>query len=702
MKATIKLFLAASLALTGLFACTKPQPEPEPEPTVTLSVAPATLSLEVGTTGKVTATVEPSGTAVTWTSSDKNVATVADGVVTAVGAGKATITATAEDKTATCEVTVTEAPIQYSITLSDEILSLEAGQTATITATVSPEGTPVQWGSTNEEVATVEDGVVTALTPGDVTITASAGDVTAQCLLTVREKEIIDDGEGVAIDLCESLTYNGPWQSEGEVVLDMEDKTQGGASLATTMPDGGVIIFQKPFETPIDASSIDPDKAVLSMDVWIEDISKLNLGGNPEASQFEISSNPNPDQEEVSWPVSEWDLKNGWNHIELRFKGAKRNGDIDMSQIRRVRWYHVTNIGAMTIKIDDLRIVEREEEIDEGEGVLIDGCESLSDNGPWQTSGDLLLDMEDKTQGGASLSTTLTEGDQVQIIFQKPYETAIDASSIDPEKAVLSMDVWFEDITKLNLGGNVEASQFEISSSHNADQNEVSWPVSEWNIKNGWNHIELRFKGAKHNDEIDMSQIRRIRWYHAAKIGSTTIKIDNIRIVEREPANQDKPSDPNAIYIHHCEDVTGWHNVSFTVDSENHQEGKGCLSTTVGGDFVWIMNLGEAIDCSRFNRENGTLALDLYVSSAAGMKLSDGGNQIELSSTTNDDDHEYSWGLNAGSLVDGWNHLELKLSDAGISGGEPDMAAINHFRFYHVGWSADGAVTVKIDNIRLH
>ena len=132
MKAPFKLFLAACIALTGLFACTKPEPKPEPKPTVTLSVAPATLSLEVGTTGKVTATVEPSGTAVTWTSSDKNVATVADGVVTAVGAGKATITATAEDKTATCEVTVTEAPIQYSITLSDEILSLEAGQTATL------------------------------------------------------------------------------------------------------------------------------------------------------------------------------------------------------------------------------------------------------------------------------------------------------------------------------------------------------------------------------------------------------------------------------------------------------------------------------------------------------------------------------------------------------------------------------------------
>ena len=73
-----------------------------------------TLPLTVGDTETLTATVAPtdaSNKAVTWKSSKESVATVdADGKVTAVGAGTATITVTTTDgeKTATCKVTVTE------------------------------------------------------------------------------------------------------------------------------------------------------------------------------------------------------------------------------------------------------------------------------------------------------------------------------------------------------------------------------------------------------------------------------------------------------------------------------------------------------------------------------------------------------------------------------------------------------------------
>ena len=83
-------------------------------PVTGITLNTTTASLEVGKTTTLTATVEPSDAtnkSVTWRSSDNSVATVAaDGTVTAVKAGTATITATAEgdnSKFATCTVTVT-------------------------------------------------------------------------------------------------------------------------------------------------------------------------------------------------------------------------------------------------------------------------------------------------------------------------------------------------------------------------------------------------------------------------------------------------------------------------------------------------------------------------------------------------------------------------------------------------------------------
>lgn len=93
--------------------------KPDSQGNVTsISIAPTTLELAAGETGQLTATVDPSGTAVTWSSDKEEVATVdANGLVTAVAAGIATITAKAGDKTATCEVTVTANPAATPLTM---------------------------------------------------------------------------------------------------------------------------------------------------------------------------------------------------------------------------------------------------------------------------------------------------------------------------------------------------------------------------------------------------------------------------------------------------------------------------------------------------------------------------------------------------------------------------------------------------------
>ena len=81
-------------------------------PVKEVTVTPATLELEEGKTGTLTSTTTPSDTTdeIEWVSPDPSVATVRDGVVTAVKAGKATITVQVkgnEEISASCEVTVT-------------------------------------------------------------------------------------------------------------------------------------------------------------------------------------------------------------------------------------------------------------------------------------------------------------------------------------------------------------------------------------------------------------------------------------------------------------------------------------------------------------------------------------------------------------------------------------------------------------------
>ena len=163
-------------------------------PVTEISLDKDKLELTEGDTETLTATVKPDNATdkkVTWSSSDENIATVDDaGKVTAVKEGTVTITAKAGDKTATCEVIVNKKVIPVTkVTLDRTSLSLEPGETAELKATVEPDDATdktVTWTSSDETIATVADGVVTAVAEGEVVITATAGDKSATCDVTVK------------------------------------------------------------------------------------------------------------------------------------------------------------------------------------------------------------------------------------------------------------------------------------------------------------------------------------------------------------------------------------------------------------------------------------------------------------------------------------------------------------------------------------
>lgn len=89
------------------------------------------------------------------------------------------------------------------IKLDRDTLTIARGETATLTATVEPADTTdkVVWSSKDDKIATVKDGVVTAVGQGETTITAACGDKTASCKVIVNKAfltgEVIITGNAV-------------------------------------------------------------------------------------------------------------------------------------------------------------------------------------------------------------------------------------------------------------------------------------------------------------------------------------------------------------------------------------------------------------------------------------------------------------------------------------------------------------------------
>lgn len=132
--------------------------------------------------------------AVNWSSSDNSIATVSNaGTVTAVAAGNANIVATVGSITASAAITVTlPPPVLSSLVIASSSASVVVGTQATFTVTgrdqfgASIATGNVVWSASPSSVATInQSGIATGVAPGNATVTATAGGVSAQVGLVV-------------------------------------------------------------------------------------------------------------------------------------------------------------------------------------------------------------------------------------------------------------------------------------------------------------------------------------------------------------------------------------------------------------------------------------------------------------------------------------------------------------------------------------
>ena len=191
-------------------------------------------TVEVGTS--LVLTPEISGETqdkIEWSSGDESIATVNDGLVVGVSAGVTKITAKLGTAEAVCTVTVKESVI---VTVDPVTKQMVEGDIAKLVAVVKGSTEKAVWKSSDDTVVAVdEDGNVRALKEGTATVSASVGEKTAVCEITVLgikislEKETLTVYLGSASVKTEVTVQNGDaskveWSSDNEKVATVDQQ----------------------------------------------------------------------------------------------------------------------------------------------------------------------------------------------------------------------------------------------------------------------------------------------------------------------------------------------------------------------------------------------------------------------------------------------------------------------------------------------
>lgn len=251
MKNNLFLTALAAVGLLVLGSCKDEGPRVE-----SITLNETSVALAHGETFQLTVRVNPEDAAydaVAWVSSNESAAVVSgDGLVTAVAEGKAIITASIGNVSASCVVNVGPL-LPESITLDRNTLSIKVGETSQLVAEVAPEGAKyeLEWSSSDPSVATVDgEGKVTGVYYGNAVVTVKAGEVSAECQVAVSKVPVEsveidrDEAEVLLNSIVKLNAVINPqdatdavlvWSSEDESVATVDnDGNVRGARLGTT------------------------------------------------------------------------------------------------------------------------------------------------------------------------------------------------------------------------------------------------------------------------------------------------------------------------------------------------------------------------------------------------------------------------------------------------------------------------------------
>lgn len=292
-------------------------------------ISPTEVTLTEGFDTQLTATITPDNATyqdVIWSTSNSLIATVDDtGLATAVSEGTVTITATTVDGNFTTIATVIVEPQIISVTgisLTPQNASVTVGETRALSTTITPTDATDQsilWFSSNSNIVRVnQNGLITGLSTGAATITASTmdGNFTATTSISVEPEVVLVSGisitpQNITLTTGESFsttiqiqpanaTNNSvTWSTNDTAIASVDEAgrvtaTSAGETFITVRTeDGG-------YEAQITVSVEDPISQVSVYNVIIEQSSvTLNIGEN-----FQLNAQVEPENasnQTITW-----------------------------------------------------------------------------------------------------------------------------------------------------------------------------------------------------------------------------------------------------------------------------------------------------------------------------------------------------------------------------------------------------------------
>ena len=297
-----------------------------------ISVNKSTLTLKENTSQTLIVTYTPENATnknITWKSSNNNIVIVDEyGKVTALKKGNATITAISKDggHVSLCKITVESVSKKVTnLTLDKTEIKLMAGESANLKATITPdyaENKNITWSSSNEQIVTVTNGLITAISPGTAQIKAISedGQKEATCLITVlspllegitfnEEKRILYLNDEIYIRPIPSpsnaIIENPIWESSNPDIVNVEH----GLIKALSVGEATITIYNqekslsssiiievlnKPKEKlniTIDGYNLNFNENIKNYTLLIGNEEKLNIKTNVNEEQVTINGN---------------------------------------------------------------------------------------------------------------------------------------------------------------------------------------------------------------------------------------------------------------------------------------------------------------------------------------------------------------------------------------------------------------------------